>query len=384
VAEVPGSNPGAPIRGSSTFSSDVGCQYHAMPLALLRVSALIGVAAAVGAADAGASTIHIRGTAYEFNNTDVRLAGATIRVAERPRLRATVRSDGTYDLGVPDRSRVTPYIEAAGHHPIYLQTFSIAGENLRRVNFQTPTDGVYKALAALLSVPLDADGELRDCAIVSTFSTRYVRDLSFRGFTAYGPHGVAGATAFSTPALPPPLYFNEQVVPDPTQRRSSIDGGVIWTGVRPGVYTIRARHPSTRFARFVATCRPGRVVNANPPWGLHELGKPMPAAVSARWSGVQLERLRVRRLPAGASVTVDCAGHGCPLPDRTQRSTRGGNIDLLGKVEPRFRAGQTLTVLVKAHGYDGKLVRWPVRAGRVPKPATRCVPLGNVRPRPSC
>ena len=29
--------------------------------------------------------------------------------------------------------------------------------------------------------------------------------------------------------------------------------------------------PSTRFASFLATCEPGRIVNANPPWGAYEL-----------------------------------------------------------------------------------------------------------------
>ena len=196
-----------------------------------------------------------------------------------------MKRDGTYDLTVPDRATVTPYIVAAGHHTIYLQTFRTDGEDLDRVNFQTPTESIYRALAALLSVPLHPNGELRDCAIVSTFSTRNVRDLRFRRFTAYGAHGIGGATAFGKPALPKAVYFNEDVIPDPAQPLSSIDGGVVWTRVPAGVYRIRARHPSTRFASFVATCRPGRVVNANPPWGLHELGLPMPATVSAGWSG---------------------------------------------------------------------------------------------------
>jgi len=236
---------------------------------LVALAAAAVVAAAAPAA-AGAA-VHIRGTAYEFNNTDVRLAGAAIRVAENPRLTATTRADGSYDLRVPARGRVTPYIVAPGYHTIHLQTFRMRGHDLARVNFQTPTDAVYRALAALLQVPLDAAGELQDCAIVSTFSTRKVRRLSFDEFTAFGAHGVAGATASATPPLPPPVYFNDQVVPDPAQQRSSIDGGVIWTRVPAGVYRIRARHPHRRFASFVATCEPGRVVNANPPWGLHEL-----------------------------------------------------------------------------------------------------------------
>jgi hypothetical protein len=259
------------------------------------------------------------------------------------------------------------------------------------VNFQTPTEDVYRALAALLAVPLDPDGELRDCAIVSTFSTRNVRDLSFRGFTAYGPHGVAGATAFATPALPAPIYFNEDVIPDPAQQRSSVDGGVLWTGVPAGSYTIRARHPSTRFANFVATCAPGRVVNANPPWGLHELGKPMTATVSARWSvhgaNVRLRRLRAAKLPSGATVLVRCIGGRCPFTRRTiakQRRTRLDLFDALGPAARRLRAGQTVEVLVTAHGYAGKLVRWRLREGHKPRAVTRCVPLGNTKPRRRC
>lgn len=231
----------------------------------------VGVLAAAALPASAGAAVHLTGTAYEFNNTDVRLAGATIRVAERPRLRATTRADGTYRLRVPARGRVTPYIEMPGYHTIHLQTFRMRGRSLRNVNFQTPTDAVYRALAALLEVPLTPSGDIEQCAIVSTFSTRAVRDLSFDAFTAFGAHGVAGATATASPPLPPPIYFNDHVIPDRAQERSSIDGGVIWTRVPSGVYRIRAHHPGTRFASFTATCRPGRVVNANPPWGLYEL-----------------------------------------------------------------------------------------------------------------
>ncbi|HEX5909644.1 MAG TPA: hypothetical protein VFY44_04070 [Thermoleophilaceae bacterium] len=239
--------------------------------AWLSSAALLTLAAAAAPATAAGATVDLSGTAYEFNKPATRLAGATVRVAERPRLRATVRKNGAYRLAVPDRARVTPYVDAPGYHRIYLQTFTTAGKDLTRVNFQVPTDAVYNALATLLKVPLDAKGNIRACAIVSTFSTRKVRNLSFNGFVRYGAHGVAGATASATPKLKSPFYFNEQVIPDPAQRRSSKDGGVIWTGVRSGRYVVRGHHPRTRFASFVATCKPGRIVNANPPWGLHEL-----------------------------------------------------------------------------------------------------------------
>ncbi len=234
--------------------------------------ALLVAAATASPAAAAPRTVTLSGTAYEFNATHTRLAGASIRIAEHPRLRATAGADGSYRLRVPARGRVTPYVVAPGYHTIYLQTFRMAGRSLRRVNFQTPTDAVYDALATLLDVPRTPDGELRQCAIVSTFSTAAVRNLSFDAFTAYGAHGVPGATATTRPALPKPVYFNDQVIPDPAQTSSSIDGGVIWTRVPTGVYRVRAHHPERRFASFVATCRPGRVVNANPPWGLYERG----------------------------------------------------------------------------------------------------------------
>src|SRR4051794_29729138 len=177
-----------------------------------RSSALAGAFILLGLAAAGAEgvsaragparTVHLRGSAYEFNNVHKLLVGATIRVAEYPQIRAVVRRTGTYDLVVPDRARVTPYIVAAGHHTIYLQTFTLDGGNLANVNFQTPSDSAYRGLAALLRVPLDAHGDPRACAIVSTFSTRNVRDLSYAQFIAYGAHGVPGATATASPALP--------------------------------------------------------------------------------------------------------------------------------------------------------------------------------------
>ena len=214
--------------------------------------------------------VHLTGTAYAFDN-QIPIAGATIRVAELPRATTTTAADGSYELTVPAHGRVTPYIEAAGFHGIYLQTFSTRGEDIERVNFQVPSVGIYHALAALLGVELDENDNPEQCVVVSTVSTVAIRDLSFEDFIGYGAHGVAGATASARPALPNPIYFNSSVIPDRTLTQTSNDGGVLWLDVPAGVYRFSARHPSDRFASFIATCEPGRLVNANPPQGLYQL-----------------------------------------------------------------------------------------------------------------
>lgn len=343
-----------------------------VPMRALLAVLSLGAALAVPATASAAKTVHLRGTAYEFNKVEVKLAGAQIRVAEDPRLGATVGQDGTYDLKVPDGKRVTPYINAAGHHTIHLQTFTTDGQDLDNVNFQTPSDAIYGALAALLSVPLGAGGDPVGCAIVSTFSTRDVRGVAFEEFTGYGAHGVAGATATIKPALPAgPVYFNKDVIPDRSQPTSSKDGGVIWPVVPAGTYTISARG----FAPFTAACAPGRIVNANPPWGLHQYGKANPTQIKAGWSGKRLQTIRAARLPRHSTITVAAPGHRTRtlIADATA-ATRTADASKLG-----LRVADTITLRATAPGHDGTLVT--LRDGR---PTARCVPLGETRPRTRC
>jgi hypothetical protein len=229
----------------------------------------LGASPSLAAARAGHRVL-IKGTAYAFDN-QVPIAGATIEARGAPGATTTSDSRGHYRLDVPSGRKVTPFIEAEGYHGIYLQTFNTHRRTLRKVNFQVPTDRTYFALAALLNVKLDQNGDPQRCAIVSTVNTKAISDLSFRQFVAYGAHGVPGATAATRPRLPDPIYFNDAVIPDPSLAATSTDGGVIWTEVPSGTYRVSAQHPSKRFARFHATCRNGRVVNANPPWGLHQL-----------------------------------------------------------------------------------------------------------------
>lgn len=319
--------------------SDVVVRTKRAATALVPLVALLALLTCAPAADARPrKTVHLRGIAYTFDNQRP-IAGATIRIAELPGLSATSGADGAYDLAVPDGTRITPYADAAGHHRIHVQTFVTVGRDLERVNFQIPSEGIYRGLAALLGVELDADGELARCAIVSTFANVAVRELSFPDFVAFGAHGVAGATATTTPALPGPVYFNESVIPDRSRTASSIDGGVIWPEVPAGRYVVEGRHPSESFAPFRATCRPGRIVNANPPQGLYQLrpGERLDGEVRAADS-VRLQRnrrgrrvFRVRVVPREyVSLRVELRRRGRLLA----AATAGGRV---GAYSPRPR-----------------------------------------------
>jgi len=250
---------------------------------LLAVVTTAAMAAAPGAAGATAGQAHIRGTAYEFYgggsaSAPGLMAGSIVRVDEYPNISATVQGDGTYDLVVPARAKkVTPYVIAAGYYPIALQTFTMAGKDLAHVNFQTPTDSVSNYLMMLLNAtpvdPLAAAWRVKDCVIVSTFNVKAVRNFDYYTFSHFGSHGIAQATAKASPklsGLSAPVYFNDHTIPDRKQKSSSVDGGVIFTHVPAGVYTLTGSHKTDKFATFKATCKPGRVVNASPPWGFYQ------------------------------------------------------------------------------------------------------------------
>lgn len=241
-------------------------------------SAALLAFAGTSAADAATpSTVDISGKAYRFNHMDTPIPGATIRVRENSSLSAVTDANGDYVLTVPNDTNVTPYIESGDYTPgqhyneIDLQTFHPRGEDIVNANFQTPSDGEYLGLKAILSVESREDGRPAQCAIVTTSSARNVRGVDYQTFWDNTPHGVAGTTANEFPALDGPIYFNDSVIPDTSKTASSSDGGIVWVEVPAGTYRITGTNPDTRFASFLATCAPGRVVNANPPWGMYEL-----------------------------------------------------------------------------------------------------------------
>ena len=98
----------------------------------------------------------------------------------------------------------------------------------------------------------------------------------WEGFLERGDAGLlANADATITPEVGTRLYFSEQVIPDPTLERSTLDGGVLWLNVPPaGAHMLRGRHAGYGFPDVEVTCAPGRFINASPPWGLTAIAAP--------------------------------------------------------------------------------------------------------------
>lgn len=319
-----------------------------LTFAVVLLPALLWVSPAPAARD----TVTISGKAYRFNHMDTFIPGATIRVREFPRLSAVTDEVGDYALRVPSDANVTPYIDPPEpYNEVDLQTFHPRGRDIDNANFQTPHDNEYNALAALLGVPIGADGRPEGCVVVTTVSARNVRGVDYETFEERTPHGVAGATAEGRPAIAGPVYFNENVIPDPSETDSSADGGIIWPDVPTGSFRFVAEHPSARFASLLATCAPGRVVNASPPWGAYELkreDRPLRAGVVAG----SIEAAATSRAGRKRRVEFDVAA-GEPLAVEASLRKRGRRVGHLGaslnrarqrtfrmKVNPNARGGR--------------------------------------------
>lgn len=261
-------------------------------IAGLAVLAL-GTIAPIGQAQAK-DTVTLTGNAYAFifAGNLARLEGAVIKVVEYPELQTTAGPNGAYSLEVPNHASITPYATYPGYYTVHDQTFFTRDRDLNQVNFQMPQQNIAEALAGVVGASMEGEAGskvLTHCAVVSTFFQKEGRSfLDFDDFHDFRPHGIENATAvMKDPAGVQngnAIYFNSNVIPDPSREFSSHDGGVLWKDVPTGTFTVTGSHPTTRFSQFQVNCAPGRLVNANPPWGLYELARteePNPAVFAA-------------------------------------------------------------------------------------------------------
>ncbi len=195
---------------------------------------------------------------------------APITLLELPGLVAMTDDKGDFVIpDLPPCASATLVIESPGFATTQTETFFTGQAGLSGIAFQIPSAEVFDLLSGILG----GIGGEDVCQLASTIS---VAEMSIENYLV--PHGVPGATATVCPWPGPghdPIYFeyisDALILPDPALTESSVDGGVIFKDLAPGVYTLRAHKEGTAFREVTITCLPGAFVNAGPPQGLHEL-----------------------------------------------------------------------------------------------------------------
>jgi len=205
----------------------------------------------------------VRGRVRIFGPPGGPLEGAEIHVLEHPELTTLSGADGTFEFADVPAGDVTLVMLAEGYPENQLGTHTLAGEDIEGLDFQAVSKGIYDIFALLTEqVP---DPEM--CQVSTTVTRWFEGDLPI-------VHGEPGATCAISPGLAEdrgPIYFNPDVLPTPGLVETSVDGGVVWTNVPPGEYTLTAVKPEVEFETVRIKCRPNVLVNAGPPRGLQAL-----------------------------------------------------------------------------------------------------------------
>jgi hypothetical protein len=111
------------------------------------------------------------------------------------------------------------------------------------------------------------------------------------------------------------------------------------------------------------------------------------APVKNRWTvirgRVRVRELRVREAPADAAVEVRCLGKRkrCPFRVRKAAVAANGTANLRRRLPRRLRPGITIEVRITAPNAIGKVVRYPIKRGRIPAGKTLCLPPGAKKPK---
>jgi hypothetical protein len=217
-----------------------------------------------GDGDVG-EVINVSGDAFAFGPGTM-IGDATVSVLELPEFTTTTDAAGHWVFpDLPAGALATFVFEKDGYPKVYTKTFTLPDTGMvERVTFQVPDNATYDALALIV----DLEPDPATCQLASTV-TRVGKSLYDEG-----AHGEAGAVVTIDPPLPPergPIYFNAQVIPQPGLVETSEDGGVLYTNVPPGTYTLHASKDGVTFEDVVVTCEPDVLVNPSPPHGLQAL-----------------------------------------------------------------------------------------------------------------
>ncbi|MBW1907033.1 MAG: carboxypeptidase regulatory-like domain-containing protein [Deltaproteobacteria bacterium] len=246
----------------------------------------------------GGQTVSFSGIAWSFQlpgNPYGRISGAKVSILEMPDLETTTNMDGEFTIeGLPVGSQATLVLEHENHPLTYTKTHTVPDTDLDNLTFQIPTNLLFGLIAdGLVDGGIVEGIDPTKCQIVSTF-TRFGKTIG-----SPGHHGEPGATLSIAPANNAeagPIYFGDDVIPDPTRTYSSLDGGVLLVNVEPGDYTLsascvqdptdliaeyppadydgeslRCQTEDVQFESILMKCQPGVFLNASPSYGLQAL-----------------------------------------------------------------------------------------------------------------
>jgi hypothetical protein len=84
-------------------------------------------------------------------------------------------------------------------------------------------------------------------------------------------------------------------------------------------------------------------------------------------------------------VRVTCKGDGCAFARRTRTVGRDGKAGFTGRFKGRgLKPGTVIEVRITASGFFGKVVRYTIRKGKLPRSKVLCLRPGASRPVASC
>lgn len=192
-----------------------------------------------------------------------RIEGATVSVVERPELSVVTGPDAHFKIdGLDEGSQLTLQVEHPDLYPSRSSTITLGPEGATAFSLQVVPNSLFKAIEVLVPEPV----EMKDhCAIASTVA-RFGGSLYVR--LRQGMPGVEVSLDPPVPAESGPLYFNADVIPDPAQPSTSIDGGILFYNVPLGDYTLSASRDGAVFNSVRFKCEAGFVINGGPPIGL--------------------------------------------------------------------------------------------------------------------
>jgi hypothetical protein len=87
-------------------------------------------------------------------------------------------------------------------------------------------------------------------------------------------------------------------------------------------------------------------------------------------------KLLVRDLQAGARAELRCQGR-CAFRKKVGKPARNRTVNLRKLIRGRLRAGGVLEVRLTAPGTIGRVIRFRMRKGKLPKRTSLCLPPGG-------